>query len=56
VQSPSWLLSPTYGGVLVAGSLAWGIVVDGFKPDRFDHLGAAVCLVGVAAIVFAPRG
>ena len=23
-----------YGGVFVAGSLAWGMVVDGFRPDR----------------------
>src|SRR6188768_3278875 len=39
-----------YGGVFVAGSLAWAMVVDGFRPDRFDYLGAAVCLVGVALI------
>lgn len=35
-----------YGGVFVAGSLAWGMVADGFRPDRFDFAGAAVCLVG----------
>jgi small multidrug resistance family-3 protein len=44
-----------YGGVFVAGSLAWGMVVDGFRPDRFDYLGALVCLVGVALIMYAPR-
>jgi len=44
-----------YGGVFVAGSLLWGVVVDGFKPDRFDVVGAAVCLVGVAIIMYAPR-
>jgi small multidrug resistance family-3 protein len=44
-----------YGGVFVAGSLAWGMVVDGFRPDRFDYLGAAVCLVGVGLIMYAPR-
>ena len=44
-----------YGGIFVAGSLAWGIVMDGFKPDRYDYLGAAICLVGVAVIMFAPR-
>jgi small multidrug resistance family-3 protein len=44
-----------YGGIFVAGSLAWGIVADGFKPDRFDYLGAAICLVGVSVIMFAPR-
>ena len=45
-----------YGGVFVAGSLAWGVVVDGFRPDRFDLAGAAVCLAGVALIMYAPRG
>lgn len=44
-----------YGGMFVAGSLAWGIVVDGFRPDRWDYAGAAVCLLGVALIMFAPR-
>ena len=44
-----------YGGVFVAGSLAWGMAVDGFRPDRLDYLGAAVCLVGVALIMYAPR-
>ena len=44
-----------YGGVFVAGSLVWGMVVDGFKPDRWDTAGAVVCLVGVAVIMYAPR-
>jgi small multidrug resistance family-3 protein len=45
-----------YGGVFVAGSLAWGMVFDGFRPDRWDILGAAICLVGVAVIMYVPRG
>jgi small multidrug resistance family-3 protein len=44
-----------YGGVFVAGSLAWGMLVDGYRPDRFDLIGAAFCLVGVAVIMYAPR-
>lgn len=44
-----------YGGVFVAGSLAWGIVFDGFRPDRYDIVGAAICLLGVAVIMYAPR-
>ena len=44
-----------YGGVFVAGSLAWGTVLDGYRPDRFDVVGALVCLVGVAVIMYAPR-
>ncbi|MBC6449322.1 YnfA family protein [Actinokineospora xionganensis] len=45
-----------YGGVFVVGSLLWGMVADGFRPDRFDVIGAAVCLVGVVVIMYAPRG
>lgn len=45
-----------YGGVFVAGSLAWGVVADGFRPDRYDIAGAIVCLAGVGLIMYAPRG
>ncbi|HEY0637789.1 MAG TPA: YnfA family protein [Pseudonocardiaceae bacterium] len=45
-----------YGGVFVAGSLAWGVLVDRFRPDHRDVTGAAICLVGVAVIMYAPRG
>ncbi len=44
-----------YGGVFVAGSLLWGVLVDGFRPDRWDLAGAAICLLGVVVIMFAPR-
>ena len=44
-----------YGGIFVAGSLAWGVVVDKFRPDRYDLVGAAICLLGVAVIMYAPR-
>jgi small multidrug resistance family-3 protein len=44
-----------YGGVFVAGSLAWGMIADGFRPDRWDVIGALVCLAGVAVIMYAPR-
>jgi small multidrug resistance family-3 protein len=44
-----------YGGVFVAGSLAWGMVADKFEPDRWDLAGAAICLGGVAVIMYAPR-
>ncbi|MEE4542305.1 YnfA family protein [Streptomyces sp. V4-01] len=45
-----------YGGVFVAGSLVWGVVADGYRPDRFDIAGALVALVGVSIIMYAPRG
>lgn len=44
-----------YGGVFVAGSLAWGMVLDGFRPDRWDLAGALICLLGVAVIMYGPR-
>ncbi|NKY53664.1 YnfA family protein [Nocardia vermiculata] len=45
-----------YGGVFVAGSLLWAVVFDEFRPDRWDLTGAALCLLGVAVIMYAPRG
>jgi small multidrug resistance family-3 protein len=45
-----------YGGVFVAGSLAWGMVADGYRPDRWDVTGALICLAGMAVIMYAPRG
>ncbi len=44
-----------YGGVFVAGSMLWGTVFDGYRPDRYDLAGAVVCLVGVGLIMYAPR-
>jgi small multidrug resistance family-3 protein len=45
-----------YGGVFIVGSLLWGVLFDDFRPDRYDLTGAAVCLVGVALIMYGPRG
>ena len=44
-----------YGGVFVAGSLAWGMIIDGFRPDRWDIIGSVIRLLGVGVIMFAPR-
>jgi small multidrug resistance family-3 protein len=44
-----------YGGVFVVMSLVWARVFDGFAPDRFDIIGAVLCLSGVALIMYAPR-
>lgn len=45
-----------YGGVYIAASLAWLWLVEGQRPDRWDVTGAALCLVGAATILWAPRG
>jgi small multidrug resistance family-3 protein len=44
-----------YGGVFIALSLLWGMVVDGFRPDRWDLLGALICVTGVVVMVAPPR-
>jgi small multidrug resistance family-3 protein len=44
-----------YGGVFVVASLLWGWGIDGMRPDRFDVIGGAVVLGGVAIIYFTPR-
>ena len=44
-----------YGSVFVILSLLWGWRIDGVAPDRFDWIGAAMCLAGVAVIMYAPR-
>ncbi|MEV8262647.1 MULTISPECIES: YnfA family protein [Microbacterium] len=43
-----------YGGIFIAGSLAWGIIVDGFRPTSWDVIGSVVALAGAAIIIFAP--
>lgn len=44
-----------YGGIYIAASLLWLWGVEGMRPDRWDVVGAAVCLAGMAIILFAPR-
>lgn len=61
----AWLLTlhPTaagrvyaaYGGVYVVAALLWLWAIDGIKPTRWDLIGGAVALVGMAIILFAPR-
>ena len=61
----AWLLTlhPTatgrvyaaYGGVYVSLAIFWLWCVDGVRPTRWDLAGAALCLAGMAVIMFAPR-
>ncbi|NQV54847.1 MAG: YnfA family protein [Rhodospirillales bacterium] len=44
-----------YGGVYIASSLVWLKLVEARVPDRWDVLGAAICLIGAAVIIFGPR-
>ena len=45
-----------YGGIYIAASLGWLWAVEGFRPDRWDVIGAAVCIAGAAIILWGPRG
>lgn len=44
-----------YGGIYIVTSLGWLWAVEEFRPDRWDIAGAAICLVGAAIILWAPR-
>jgi small multidrug resistance family-3 protein len=62
----AWLLSrveaayagrvyAAYGGVYILASLLWLAVVERAMPDRWDLLGAAICLAGACVILWGPR-
>jgi small multidrug resistance family-3 protein len=44
-----------YGGVYILSALLWLWGVEGVRPDRWDVLGACICLVGAATILWGPR-
>ncbi|WP_284378302.1 YnfA family protein [Litoribrevibacter albus] len=62
----AWLLSlhPTasgrvyaaYGGVYIFVAVLWLWWVDGIRPTTWDLIGSSVALLGMAIIMFAPRG
>ena len=45
-----------YGGVYIVAALLWLWAVEGARPDRWDLIGAVLCLGGAAIILFGPRG
>ncbi|WP_396594699.1 YnfA family protein [Brevundimonas sp. R86498] len=45
-----------YGGVYIAASLMWLWLVEQRAPDRWDLIGAGLCLIGAAVILLGPRG
>lgn len=45
-----------YGGIFIALSILWGWQIDKIAPDKFDLLGGCIALIGVAIIMYFPRG
>ncbi len=45
-----------YGGVFIVLSILWGWRIDKVLPDRFDLAGGLMALVGVAVMMYWPRG
>ncbi|OJW20665.1 MAG: hypothetical protein BGO49_03560 [Planctomycetales bacterium 71-10] len=44
-----------YGGVYIISAIGWLWLAEGVRPDRWDLLGAGICLGGAAVILFGPR-
>lgn len=44
-----------YGGIYIVASLFWLRLIENVRPDRWDLLGAVVCLAGAGIILFGPR-
>jgi small multidrug resistance family-3 protein len=44
-----------YGGYFVVMSVAWGAVLDGFRPDRGDFVGCALVVAGIIVMTAWPR-
>ena len=44
-----------YGGIYVAASILWLWLAEGQRPDRWDLIGAAVCVAGTLIILLPSR-
>lgn len=44
-----------YGGIYIVASLGWLWAVENVRPDRWDVVGATVCLIGAAIILYTPH-
>lgn len=44
-----------YGGIYILSSLAWMWLAEGSRPDRWDMIGASICVLGAVIIFFGPR-
>jgi small multidrug resistance family-3 protein len=44
-----------YGGIFIVMAVFWGWIFESIAPDRFDVIGSAISLAGVAIIFYMPR-
>lgn len=44
-----------YGSIYIVASIIWLFLVENRMPDKWDLIGAAICLIGGGIILFAPR-
>ena len=44
-----------YGGIYILTSLLWLWFVEKTRPDQWDVIGAGICFIGAAVILFGPR-
>ena len=44
-----------YGGVYIAASLLWLWLIEEQRPDKWDILGAIICIAGAIVILFGHR-
>jgi small multidrug resistance family-3 protein len=45
-----------YGGIYIVAAIVWLWAFEGHRPDRWDVIGAAVCVFGSGLLLLAPRG
>jgi len=51
-QSQFGRLYAAYAGVFLVGAMTSGWLLEGFRPDRFDLIGAGIVIFGIVTILW----